>query len=86
VEGEPFIDRDISGYRIKDRPAFEEMSKGIESPELMPFVQAQVLYVHSALAPTGQHRRPLDQDLPPVVQREPFAGGRRCAGSTNFHQ
>ena len=38
-----------------------------------------MLDVGAALAPTGQHQGTMDQDLAPVVQRDPFGGnGNAC--------
>ena len=43
-------------------------------------LKAQVLDVGTALATPGQHQGDLDQDLPPVVDREPFTGRRDAGG------
>jgi len=41
---------------------------------------AQMFHVRTALAPTGQHQRSVDQDLAPVVQRGSFRGNRDARG------
>ena len=46
-------------------------------------LQAQVLDVRTALATTGQHQRDLDEDLPPVVQRERVHRSVGCGRTVN---